>query len=158
MIAWCGQMSCLSHCSLHLEEITFGENERKLNNLECLVPTVKHGEVLWWFGQQNRDKVICCSHYYPSWPSYCNEYGDRLANQVHPMIQTLFANNDVVFQDDSAPVRTAGTVQSWFDEHGGELQHLPWPAQSSDLNISGPLLSVLETRVRNRFPPPTYLK
>jgi hypothetical protein len=53
---------------------------------------------------------------------------------------------------------TAGTVQSWFEEHEGELQHLPWPAQSPDLNITEPLWSVLETRVRNRFPPPTSLK
>jgi hypothetical protein len=32
-------------------------------------------------------------------------------------------------------VPTDGTVQSWFEEHEGELQHLPWPAQSPDLNI-----------------------
>jgi hypothetical protein len=43
-------------------------------------------------------------------------------------------------------------------EHESELQHLPWPAQSSDLNIIEPLWSVLETRVRSRFPPPTSLK
>jgi hypothetical protein len=54
--------------------------------------------------------------------------------------------------------KTAGTVQSWFEEHEGELQHLPWPAQSPDLNITGPLWSVLETTVRNRFLPPTSLK
>jgi hypothetical protein len=40
------------------------------------------------------------------------EYVDRLGNQVHPMIQTLFPNNGAVFQDDSAPIHTAGTVQS----------------------------------------------
>jgi hypothetical protein len=45
-------------------------------------------------------------------------YVDRLGNQVHPMIQKLFPN-DVVFQDASAPVHTAGTVQSWFEEHEG---------------------------------------
>jgi hypothetical protein len=56
------------------------------------------------------------------------EYMDRLGNQVRPMIQTLFLNNDAVYQDDSAPIHTAGTVQSWFEEHEGELQHRPWPA------------------------------
>jgi hypothetical protein len=74
------------------------------------------------------------------------------------MIQTLFPNNDAVFQDDNAPIHTAGTVQSWFEEHQGERQHLPWPVQSPDLNITEPLWSVLETGVRNRFPPPTSLK
>jgi hypothetical protein len=51
------------------------------------------------------------------------------------------------------PIHTAGTVQSLFEEHEGELQHLPWPAQSSDLNISEPLWSVLVNRVRGRFQP-----
>jgi hypothetical protein len=31
------------------------------------------------------------------------EYLVRLSNQVHPMIQTLFPNNDAVFQEGSAP-------------------------------------------------------
>jgi hypothetical protein len=83
---------------------------------------------------------------------------DRLDNQVHPMTQTLFPNSDAVFKDDSAPIHTAGTVQSWFEEHEGELQHLPWPAQSPYLNIIEPLWSVMETRVRNRFPHTTSLK
>jgi transposase InsO family protein len=74
------------------------------------------------------------------------------------MIQTLFLNNDAVFQDDNAPIYTAGTVQSWFEEHKDELQHLPWPVQSPDLNIIEPLWSVLETRLRNRFPSPMSVK
>jgi fumarate reductase subunit D len=36
---------------------------------------------------------------------------DRLSNQVHSMIQTLFPNNDAVFKVDNAPTHTAGTVQ-----------------------------------------------
>jgi hypothetical protein len=73
------------------------------------------------------------------------------------MTETLLPNSDAVFQDDSAPIHTAGTVQSWFEEHECD-QHFPYPAQSPDLNIIEPLCSVLETRVRNRFPPPTSLK
>jgi hypothetical protein len=80
------------------------------------------------------------------------EYVDGLDNQVHPMIQTLFPNNDNV------PIHTAGTTQSWFEEHEGELQHLPWPAQSPDLNIIEPLWSVLDTKMRHRFPPSKFLK
>jgi hypothetical protein len=86
------------------------------------------------------------------------EYVDRLGNQVHSIIQTLFPNNDAVFQEDNAYINTAGTVQSWFEEREGELQHLPSPAQSPDINITEPLWSVLETRLGNGFPPPTSLK
>jgi hypothetical protein len=82
---------------------------------------------------------------------------DRLGNELHPMIQTLFSNKDAVFRNDNAPTHTAETVQPWFEENG-ELQHHPWPAQSSDLYIIEPLWSVLETRARNRFPRPTSLK
>jgi hypothetical protein len=55
------------------------------------------------------------------------EYMDRLGNQMQPKIQTLFPNNHAIFQDDNAPIHTAGTVQSSTEEHAGELQNLPWP-------------------------------
>jgi hypothetical protein len=45
-----------------------------------------------------------------------------------------------------------------FEEHEDELQHLPWPAQSPVWNFMEPRWSVLETRMWNRFPPPTSLK
>jgi hypothetical protein len=68
------------------------------------------------------------------------EYVDRLGNQVHPVIWTLFPNNVTVFQDDNAPFHTtAGTVQSWFEKHDSKLQYLPWPAQSPDFNGIEPL-------------------
>jgi len=47
-----------------------------------------------------------------------------------------------------------GLVKDWFDEHESEVEHLPWPAQSPDLNIIEPPWGVLEEWVRKRFPPP----
>jgi hypothetical protein len=56
------------------------------------------------------------------------EYVDRFGNQVYPMIQKLFPNNDAVFQADNVPVHTADNIHSLFEGHKNELQHLPWPA------------------------------
>jgi len=72
-------------------------------------------------------------------------YVDNLGSQV------LFPNNDAVFQDDSTPTHTARSVYSWFEEHEDGLQHL-WLAQLPNLNIIESLWSVLERRVRSRFP------
>jgi hypothetical protein len=46
---------------------------------------------------------------------------DWLGNQVHPMILMLFPNNGAIFEDNNTPIHKAGTVQSWFEEHEGEL-------------------------------------
>jgi hypothetical protein len=48
--------------------------------------------------------IVVQSHYYLSWPNYCKGVLGRLGNRAHPMIQTLFPNNDAVFQDYNAPV------------------------------------------------------
>jgi hypothetical protein len=56
------------------------------------------------------------------------EYVDRLSKQVHRTIHTLFPYNDAVSQDDNAHIYTAGTVQTWFEDHASELRHFPWSA------------------------------
>jgi hypothetical protein len=50
------------------------------------------------------------------------------------------------------------TIPQWFEEHQGEFQHVPCPAQAPPLNIIELLWSVLETTVSNSFPLPTSLK
>jgi hypothetical protein len=51
------------------------------------------------------------------------EYMDKLGNQVCPMIQTLFLNNDVVFQDDNVHIHTTGTVKPWLNFNIFPSQH-----------------------------------
>ena len=82
-----------------------------------------------------------------------SDYLGILGSQVHHMVQVLFPNNDAVFQDNDSPIHTARSVQSWLEEHEDALQHLLWLAQQPNLNIITPLWSVLESRVRSRFPP-----
>jgi len=43
-------------------------------------------------------------------------------------------------------------VKEWFDEHESEVEHLPWPEQSPDLNIFKPHWDILEKQVRKLFP------
>jgi hypothetical protein len=86
-----------------------------------------------------------------------SDYKDILGNQVHPVVQMLFRNKGAVFQGVICPY-TQPEVFSWFEEHKDALQHLACPAQSPDLDVIEPLWSVLESRVRSRFPPPSALK
>ncbi|MBJ5636526.1 transposase, partial [Salmonella enterica subsp. enterica serovar Typhimurium] len=86
------------------------------------------------------------------------DYVTILADHVHSMVQTLFPSGDRTFQDDKAPIHRSRTVQSWFEEQEDEVAHLPWHAQSPDLNIIEPLWSVLENRVPYRYLPPASLK
>lgn len=130
---------------------------REAYNPDCLVPSVKHGggSIMVWGAV--------------SWFSVCpivtlqgritsREYENILADKVLPMSQTLFPGNDCIFQDDNAPIHTAKVIQDWFEEHESELKHLPWPAQSPDLNIIEPLWHVLECKLRSRYPPPSSLQ
>ncbi|GFS66517.1 DDE_3 domain-containing protein [Trichonephila clavipes] len=84
------------------------------------------------------------------------KYREILADQVHPMMQTLFPTGNGVFHD-NVPIHATELVKSWFDEQGDEIK--PWPTQPSDLtyNMTEPLLSISELSIRNRYSPPTSL-
>jgi hypothetical protein len=83
---------------------------------------------------------------------------DLLGHRVHTMVQMSSPNNDEIFQGDNLPIHTSRSVLSRLEEHDDARHHLPWTAQSPDLNIIEPLWSVLESRMRSRFPSPSSLK
>jgi hypothetical protein len=56
------------------------------------------------------------------------------------------------FSKMTVPLFTQPELVQLFEAHESELDHLPSTARSPDLNIIEPLWSVLEIRVRNRFP------
>lgn len=76
--------------------------------IESLLSRVKHGEgslMLWaailWFTVG--PMITLQGH-------IAMDYVNILADQAHPMIQTLFSSSDGVFQNDKAPVHTAHIV------------------------------------------------
>ncbi|GFU46227.1 DDE_3 domain-containing protein [Trichonephila clavipes] len=71
-----------------------------------------------------------------------------------PLVDEVWNLGDEIFQDDDAPIRAVGLVQSWFNGHENEVKHLP---QSTDLNIIELFWSVLERSMRNQYPPPASL-
>ncbi|GFU95808.1 transposable element Tc1 transposase [Trichonephila clavipes] len=76
---------------------------------------------------------------------------------VHPFVQTSFPGECPLYQDDNAPIHTAKIVQEWFAEDEGEVGHLDWPPQLPDLNIIEHLWGYLESKLRDRFPPPSTI-
>ena len=98
-------------------------------NPEFLVPAVEHS---------GRSVMIrSATSWYSAGPKIAlndritaSDYVDILGKPVHPTVQMLLPINDAVFEDDSCSIHTAGSVQSWIEEHEDAIHHLPWPAQS----------------------------
>jgi hypothetical protein len=54
--------------------------------------------------------VFWCSNITLNGEITARDYVDMVGNQLHPMILTLFQNNDAVFEDDNVPIHAAVTV------------------------------------------------
>jgi len=70
---------------------------KQVNNLECLIPTVKHGgrSVMIWaaISWYSAGRVITMNGRITA-----SDYVDILGSQVHPAVQMLFPNNDAIFE------------------------------------------------------------
>ncbi|GFU50245.1 transposable element Tcb1 transposase [Trichonephila clavipes] len=60
-----------------------------------------------------------------------DRYLSILADHVHSFVQTVFPEEPPLFQDDNAPIHTAGCVQTWFEVHDDE--NLAWGPSVSGL-------------------------
>ncbi|XP_055936661.1 uncharacterized protein LOC129966271 [Argiope bruennichi] len=84
------------------------------------------------------------------------KYREVLGDQVHPIMLTLFAALDWIFQDDNALIHGAGLVWSSVDENEDKMKCLPWAVQSPlHLHINESLWSILKCSIRNRYHLPT---
>jgi len=115
----------------------FEERPKGAYNPECLLSTEKSGGgcvTIWaamsWY---SAGPIITMNVRITA-----SDYVDILGNHVHPMVQMLFTNRDVFFQNDYSLIHTAGSVQSWFEEHEDAFQHLPCSEKL-------PVLYIIET-------------
>jgi hypothetical protein len=92
--AWYGQMSRPSRCSPHQEEFTFGEQPR---SLQSGMPS-SNNETRGKFRDCLGSNIVVEYSIIPiitiRGQITAREYVDRLSNQVHPMIQTLFPSEE----------------------------------------------------------------
>lgn len=78
-----------------------------------------------------------------------NYQSDILERVVKPLNNTLFANKDWIFQQDSAPSHKAKSTQQWLETNvPGFISVDEWPPSSPDLNpLDYSLWTELELRV-----------
>jgi hypothetical protein len=136
MLAWYGQYE-LSFTLLPTSGRVYVRRMPKEDyNPECMVPTVKH----------RRGSVMVCAAI--SWYNvllapllpFMTELlqGSTWAGWIIrcvPWSRLFFRTTVQFFQDDNAPIHTAGTAQTWFEDNEGELQQLPWQVKLPDFNI-----------------------
>ena len=84
------------------------------------------------------------------------EYLDISGNQVYPMVQMSFPNNDAVFKMTVRPHIQKGSVSVWGPWRYTSTSSLA--STMSDLNNSEPLWPVADSTVISTVPPPSSLR
>lgn len=79
-------------------------------------------------------------------------YIDVLDNHLLGFIDDLGDEEEYLFQEDNAPIHTARVATEW--KRDNDIETLPWPAQSPDMNPIENLWDELERQVRARKPLP----
>jgi hypothetical protein len=74
-------------------------------NPECLVPAIIHGNgsVIIWAATSRYSAVPIILNGRIT----ASDNTDILGNQMHPVVQMFYPNNDAIFQDDNSPIHTA---------------------------------------------------
>jgi transposase len=76
------------------------------------------------------------------------QYIEMLGSDFIPGARKLFGN-DFIFAQDNAPCHKSRATIGFFQEK--QIQLLPWPASSQDLNPIENLWGILKSNVAKRF-------
>src|SRR5258705_2816821 len=77
-------------------------------------------------------------------------YQQVLQESLLPSIAALWPLGDLIFQQDGATCHTARTTGRWLQEH--EIEVLPWPSSSPDLNPIETLWNRMKKILRSNRP------
>ena len=72
----------------------------------------------------------------------------EILEHLLPSADELYGDADFIFQQDLAPVHTAKSTKTWFNDRG--ITVLDWPANSPDLNPIENLWGIANRKMRDR--------
>lgn len=115
---------------------------------ECLKRTVKFpSSIMVWGCMSSKGVGKLC---FINGTVNAVKYQEILEKELIPSVQTMYPNEEYLFQQDGASCHTAKSTSVWFQNH--EMEVLPWPSSSPDLSPIETLWGIIKKKLKNVRP------